>query len=723
MKKITLTLIFFLFTFLAFSQPPQAFSYQAIAYDGTGTLVTNPISLRISILEGSIAGTPVYTETFSGVPTTAQGVFSINIGGGTPTLGTFPAINWGSGSKFIKVEMDATSPGTGTTYFDVGANQLMSVPYALYSGGAGNGVEMVTDIAALRALPVVLPKDKDKVIYLKGYYSGNEGDGGEGFFIFKENETIVDVGGIFIKPVTITPTPSTDKGRWVRQYSGPINAIYFGVVKFPLLVPPNGPSNADRINNAIQYVNGYNLGYLWGNPNSISPHTVSPQDMSLYFPSGSYDINKTIMLYPEVTIKGDFATRFKPTSEFIGDYVFKIVPGPLERFGIENIEMDFGVTTRAIGGIHFKAEVSSTGAAGGASNGTFKKIRMRNCKGHGIYLEGGVDALGIRANQYLHFEDVFIERKPGNYNCLRITGAAYNNVFINCDFQIPFEVHKPEISDFGSNIFISTSNAIPQAQCDQLSFINCATGGVPNKGVFFGAKIEKANSITFENCWFEATEIGLSITDSRAINVLNCFFANAAGLGSLGAFGQSATGREGACITVEESFVTIERNYSNVSAPASPYIEKELFIKGLGKNNVINARNNSFQDIRLSETFGITQYVPITIIDTYNINSPATQQGIDTGGKKVVLVTRGVGAEIFRINSTISAGEMIFIRAEEESIKIWSWDPVSETDSRNIYLSGKVFIDLSPGQGAMFLKMDGVNGDEKCVYQLVSVTD
>jgi hypothetical protein len=51
---------------------------------------------------------------------------------GTTTNGTFNNINWGLNSKFLKIELDTT--GTGNSYLDLGTQQMMSVPYSLYSG-------------------------------------------------------------------------------------------------------------------------------------------------------------------------------------------------------------------------------------------------------------------------------------------------------------------------------------------------------------------------------------------------------------------------------------------------------------------------------------------------------------------------------------------------------------------------------------------------------------
>jgi hypothetical protein len=80
----------------------------------------------------------VYSETHSTI-THTLGLFNLNIGTGTVVSGTFAGINWGTGAKFIEVEMDATG---GSSYVSMGTTQLNSVPYALFSGqtaSAGNG--------------------------------------------------------------------------------------------------------------------------------------------------------------------------------------------------------------------------------------------------------------------------------------------------------------------------------------------------------------------------------------------------------------------------------------------------------------------------------------------------------------------------------------------------------------------------------------------------------
>lgn len=136
MKKIIT--LFFVLTLASFSlaQAPQKFNYQAIARNTTGVeLASQNIGLRISILDGSPSGTLVYQETHA-ITTNAFGLMNLSIGSGTVVSGTFATIAWGSGSKFIKTEIDPTG---GSNYSVAGTTELISVPYALYAGQAQSG--------------------------------------------------------------------------------------------------------------------------------------------------------------------------------------------------------------------------------------------------------------------------------------------------------------------------------------------------------------------------------------------------------------------------------------------------------------------------------------------------------------------------------------------------------------------------------------------------------
>jgi uncharacterized protein (TIGR02145 family) len=133
-------LVFFIFIFSAFkvfSQAPQRINFQSVIRNTNGELVSNwTVSLRISILSGSINGTPVYVETHSRT-TDAGGLISLQIGNGTVLSGIIGNINWGSLAHFIKLEADFNG---GNNYVMLGTQELMSVPYALYASKTDTSV-------------------------------------------------------------------------------------------------------------------------------------------------------------------------------------------------------------------------------------------------------------------------------------------------------------------------------------------------------------------------------------------------------------------------------------------------------------------------------------------------------------------------------------------------------------------------------------------------------
>jgi hypothetical protein len=138
-KIIFLLTCTFLLSFHLLGQAPLKFNYQAVARDNTGAVIKNQnVSLRMSIRSGSTNGVNEYVETFS-VTTNDFGLMNLEIGSGTPVLGSMANIDWGKTTYFIAVEMDASG---GSNYQLMGVSQLLSVPYALYaekSGSSGDG--------------------------------------------------------------------------------------------------------------------------------------------------------------------------------------------------------------------------------------------------------------------------------------------------------------------------------------------------------------------------------------------------------------------------------------------------------------------------------------------------------------------------------------------------------------------------------------------------------
>lgn len=129
MKRVVLSISALLLCFASLSQSPQRMSYQAVIRDASDQLVTSQIGMQISILQGTVDGAVVYSETQTPTPN-INGLVTIEVGGGIVVSGDFTTIDWSAGPYFIKTETD---PAGGTNYTITGTSQLLSVPYALHA--------------------------------------------------------------------------------------------------------------------------------------------------------------------------------------------------------------------------------------------------------------------------------------------------------------------------------------------------------------------------------------------------------------------------------------------------------------------------------------------------------------------------------------------------------------------------------------------------------------
>lgn len=161
MKKIAIlfTLVFVNISILLAQAPPQGINYQAVVYSDHGNnqpglnvpgqvLRNKNIKVRFTIIQNATSGSEVYKETHS-TTTDAFGMFSLVIGQGTQVGSiAFSGINWGAGKHFLKVEIDKNA---GSNFITMSNQQLLSVPYALYSDKStysttsGNGIVSVSD--------------------------------------------------------------------------------------------------------------------------------------------------------------------------------------------------------------------------------------------------------------------------------------------------------------------------------------------------------------------------------------------------------------------------------------------------------------------------------------------------------------------------------------------------------------------------------------------------
>jgi hypothetical protein len=119
-------------------QAPQKMSYQAVIRNSNDSLlISTPVSMRISLVQGTPSGTVVFSETQT-VTTNANGLVSLQIGMGTVVTGTFACIDWAAGPYYVKTETDLTG---GTNYTIISSNELLSVPYALFSANGPTGAQ------------------------------------------------------------------------------------------------------------------------------------------------------------------------------------------------------------------------------------------------------------------------------------------------------------------------------------------------------------------------------------------------------------------------------------------------------------------------------------------------------------------------------------------------------------------------------------------------------
>ena len=118
-----------------FSQAPQGLNYQAVARNNTGDILANQnISIRFTLTNGH-EGAMVYQETHAAA-TNQFGLFTLNVGGGTPTAGTFSSIDWPNINAWLEVDMD---PVGGSSYVSMGSSELLSVPYAFFAASGNQG--------------------------------------------------------------------------------------------------------------------------------------------------------------------------------------------------------------------------------------------------------------------------------------------------------------------------------------------------------------------------------------------------------------------------------------------------------------------------------------------------------------------------------------------------------------------------------------------------------
>ena len=135
MKRTIFTIFLFLTTFSVFAQAPYKFDYQALIRNDKGEVLENrDVELRFTIFSRNQGEQVVYKEVHQS-KSNRFGLINLAIGTGIPEHGDMESIDWSKGPFFLAVEFALD----GTHIFqNLGENELLSVPFALFAANAGN---------------------------------------------------------------------------------------------------------------------------------------------------------------------------------------------------------------------------------------------------------------------------------------------------------------------------------------------------------------------------------------------------------------------------------------------------------------------------------------------------------------------------------------------------------------------------------------------------------
>ncbi len=327
MKKI-ITLFILLITTLTFAQVPQGISYQAIALNNSGNaIVSSNVGIRLSILNTSASGTVLYTETHTKT-TNAQGLFNLVIGQGTVTTGTFSTINWGTNSKFLKVEMDVAG---GTNYVLVGTTQLLSVPYAIAADSlitsAGEGITLVSP----NGTPYQLTVNDSGQLSLPT--SGATTSIPNSFYLYGSFNSFDPFGALLMQPITSGGCGNSTFSTYKYLTSGTQLKLLSTNNSSSPIYGANGTNNVVLNGSALNVPsNGFYLinVYSWASPTLLSDYSFTATSIGVNIDtngigtggSGTYNVatNKFSINLTGLTIGSSFHFLIQTCGNSSGQY-------------------------------------------------------------------------------------------------------------------------------------------------------------------------------------------------------------------------------------------------------------------------------------------------------------------------------------------------------------------------------------------------------------------
>jgi formylglycine-generating enzyme required for sulfatase activity len=127
--RLLLATLSLLISAMLTAQAPALIPYQAIARNAAGEpLASSTLNARFTIHDGTATGASVWQELQT-VTTSSLGLFTVQLGSNV----ALSNVNWATGAKFMQVEINL-----GQGFVDIGTQQLLSVPYAIYAGTSGS---------------------------------------------------------------------------------------------------------------------------------------------------------------------------------------------------------------------------------------------------------------------------------------------------------------------------------------------------------------------------------------------------------------------------------------------------------------------------------------------------------------------------------------------------------------------------------------------------------
>ncbi len=130
-KYYIILLVAILFSVITMAQETQKnfINYQGVARNSENTLMEQEtLEIGIALKFGRANATAVYAENHT-VTTDTNGVFSLLIGDGSPVIGDYNSLPWGSKATFVAVSINGN---------EIGITEMMAVPYAITSGDGDN---------------------------------------------------------------------------------------------------------------------------------------------------------------------------------------------------------------------------------------------------------------------------------------------------------------------------------------------------------------------------------------------------------------------------------------------------------------------------------------------------------------------------------------------------------------------------------------------------------